>query len=276
MIASHWSGIPWSFTAHRGGIVSNNLIAIKAKDASFARYISEVSRTMMAEVGADTSPERGTVIHMGVALPADRPSLRVERPPFVAVCPGTLRPVKGHEHLLHALAILKREGIACTIRIAGDGPIREKLERMAEDLRLGPMAEFLGHVPHDEILRWYGDGLIDAVVLPSVDLGHRLHEGIPVSLMEAMAYGIPVISTTTGGIPELLHDGAGILVPPRDPAALAGALRQLIAEPVLAKRIGELGWRRIEQEFNVEKVVTHLIARIRGIKAAEKKDRGSV
>ena len=82
---------------------------------------------------------------------------------------------------------------------------------------------FVGQVSHTQILEMYVANQVRAVVVPSIDLGNNLHEGIPVSLMEAMAHGVPVVSTTTGGIPELLADGAGILVPPENPQALADA-----------------------------------------------------
>jgi colanic acid/amylovoran biosynthesis glycosyltransferase len=262
MIASQWSGISWSFTAHRGDVFDNNLVSTKAAKASFVRYISEMTRSMMAELGADTSAGRGSVIHMGVALPASMPEEASHNRPFVALCPANLYPVKGHEHLLQALAILRRDGVKCTVHLAGEGGLRQKLMQMAQDLRLGPMVEFLGSVPHQQILDWYRTGRYDAVVLPSVDLGNHLHEGIPVALMEAMAYRIPVISTTTGGIPELLHDGAGILVPHGNPAALATAIGQLARHPALRAELGAAGRKRIEEQFCVQRVVAELIAKI--------------
>jgi glycosyltransferase involved in cell wall biosynthesis len=93
------------------------------------------------------------------------------------------------------------------------------------------------------------------VVLPS------LHEGIPVSLIEAMAYGVPVVSTFAGGTPELLERGAGLLVPPEDPLALADAIERLVRDPELRKQLGETGRRRVEDSFAVEKVVAELVRR---------------
>jgi len=110
-------------------------------------------------------------------------------------------------------------------------------------------------------MRIYEKGEVDVVVLPSTDLGDGVHEGIPVSLMEAMSYGIPVISTTTGGIPELLGSEAGLLVPERDPLALAEAIEHLARDPSLCRRLGESGRRKVREEFSVEKVVDELIRR---------------
>ena len=129
--------------------------------------------------------------------------------------------------------------------------------------------QFLGYRLHEEILGRYQEGAVDVVVLPSVDLGNHLHEGIPVSLMEAMAEGIPVVSTTTGGIGELLRDGAGLMVPPGDPAALAEALERLIRSPELRRQLGDAGRRRVSEEFSIERVVAQLATQIRAAGARE-------
>jgi len=124
------------------------------------------------------------------------------------------------------------------------------------------MVSFLGVVPHKELLSSYMDGETDVVVLPSVDLGGYAHEGIPVALMEAMACGLPVVSTSTGGIPELLGRGAGIMVPAADPQALAEALESLSLDPELRSQLGAKGRRRIEESFCVERTTHELIASI--------------
>jgi colanic acid/amylovoran biosynthesis glycosyltransferase len=262
LIAGEWSGIPWSLTAHRGDVASNNLLALKSVKASFIRYISEMTLKMAAELGADVAPERAVVIHMGVILPVPSDVASRDNTPPVLLCPADLYPVKGHEHLLRAMAILKQKGVACTLRLAGEGHLQETLQRLAQQLALGPMVEFLGRVPHDRLLDWYRRREIDLVILPSVDLGNHLHEGIPVSLMEAMAQGVAVVSTTTGGIPELLRDGAGVLVPPQDPAALAEAIERLIGDRESREQLAAAGRRRIEEQFSVEHAVTKLAARI--------------
>ena len=98
--------------------------------------------------------------------------------------------------------------------------------------------------------------------MPSIvtDAGEK--EGIPVSIIEAMSCRVPVVSTITGGIPELFEgvDDA-LLVPPRDPVALAGAIEKLVRDPGLRQRLVESGRRRVEQSFAVEQVVTELVER---------------
>jgi glycosyltransferase involved in cell wall biosynthesis len=265
MTASEVSGIPWSLTAHRGDIANNNLLATKVARASFVRYISESGRKMAESLGVRHPPGKAVVIHMGVRippLPADRPA--AHRTP-IALCPANLLPVKGHRYLLEAMAILKRRGTECCLHVAGTGDLEASLRRLAEELSLGDLVRFLGYRLNDEILQWYREGAVDMMVLPSVDLGRHLHEGVPVSLMEAMAHRIPVISTDTGGIPELLHGGAGILVPPQDPVALADAIERLVHSPDLRRQLGASGRRRIEEEFALGQTSSQLMKRIRAV-----------
>jgi glycosyltransferase involved in cell wall biosynthesis len=261
-IASEWSGIPWSFTAHRGDIVGDNLLAAKSRACAFARYISKSGLRMAEERGADVAPGRAVVIHMGVVVPPPRPAAPPAKEIPILLCPANLLQVKGHRYLLEAMRMLRDRGIACQLQIAGQGELRSSLEAMAHRLALEDRVSFRGYVPHNDILDEYRSGSIDIVVLPSVDLGDDLHEGIPVCLMEAMAHGLPVVSTTSGGIPELLHDGAGLLVPPQDSAALADALESLLCNPALRQTRGESGRRRVLDEFSVESVVSELTARL--------------
>jgi colanic acid/amylovoran biosynthesis glycosyltransferase len=262
MVASEVTGITWSLTLHRGDIADPNMLAMKIASAAFTRFISQSGVHMAEGPGNLGHAGRACVIHMGVALPA-QPSMRTtSKGPFIVLCPAHLYLVKGHEYLIQAMAILQEREMSCALRLAGEGRLRKELEHQVDTLGLGATISFLGQVPHERILEWYRDGQIDAVVLPSIDLGNNMQEGIPVALMEAMAHGIPVVSTETGGIPELLRDGAGIMVPPQDPEALADAIQQLIRDPALRVQLGIAGRRRVADHFAVERTVTELSARI--------------
>jgi colanic acid/amylovoran biosynthesis glycosyltransferase len=286
LVAGEISGIPWSCTAHRGDIAMNNLLRLKLAKAAFVRFISE-SGLRMAEklVGRPSPPaplpererglvdyaprpkrERGLVIHVGVEMPDGVARSAGGANPLQLLCPANLLPVKGHKYLLQAMALLKNRYVECTLLVAGRGELQDELEKMAADLSLGSMVRFLGQVPHDEILAMYRDGKIGMVVLPSVDLGDNLHEGIPVALVEAMAYGIPVVATETGGIPELLGGGAGMMVPPKDAPALAGALEALVRDPAMRERLARAGRTRAREGWALEKVVEQKILQIENCK----------
>jgi glycosyltransferase involved in cell wall biosynthesis len=179
----------------------------------------------------------------------------------VVLCPAQLVPVKGHRHLLDAAARLAARGIAFELWLAGDGPEAAALARRIGLLGLGDRVRRLGVVPHAELLRLYRERRVDCVVLPSLDLGGGLHEGISVALIEAMAYGVPAIATRTGGLPELLGGGAGVLVPAADADALADALERVLGSAPLRAELARAGRRRIEDEFDVAAITLELARR---------------
>ena len=259
MVASEITRIPWSCTVHRGDIAEDNLLAIKSKNAAFFRFISQSGVKLAQSHGVAADNPNIHIIHMGVVLP---PAEQVFTPTKNAVrllCPANLLPVKGHRYLFEAIRSLKQRGVECQLDVAGSGPMSAELRATVNTLDIGDRTRFAGVVPHDQLLKLYRDGKVDVVVLPSVDLGDGLHEGIPVCLIEAMAYGVPVVSTSTGGIAELLHDGAGILVPPKDSAALADAIERLLGDENLRKQLSEAGRRRVEAEYGVENVIFKLL-----------------
>lgn len=249
MIASLVADVPWSLTTHRWDIVENNLLCEKSRSAQFVRFIS---RSGVKLAGGNLSEHaKVEVIHLGVPHRAAAEPRAVGQE-FTLLCAANLIEVKGHRHLLEAMAQLLRDGVKSKLLIAGRGELREALERQVAALGIEESVHFLGVVPHEKLLEKYAGGEIAAVVLPSVDLGSGHHEGIPVSLMEAMSFGIPVVSTSTGGIPELLGDDSGLLVPPADSRALARALSKLAADPHMASEIGLRGRHRVMKEFSAE------------------------
>lgn len=255
MVASEVSGVPWSFTAHRWDIVENNLLSRKARHASFVRFISRSGLHLARERGLSTDVP-AQIIPMGAVL-ADTPEVTLpQRASLRVLCPANLVPVKGHRHLIEAVRLLGQENVE--VWLVGHGELEQELRRQVEALALMAKVRFLGQLPHEELLKLYQRGEVDVVVLPSVDLGGGLHEGIPVSLMEAMAHGIPVISTQTGGIPELLGEGAGRLVPPGDPVALASVLNELLENVELRQTLGRAGRIRVESQFSIQAVVDEL------------------
>jgi colanic acid/amylovoran biosynthesis glycosyltransferase len=253
MAAADISGVSWSCTAHRGDIIDNNLLELKARRASFFRIISEDGVQLATEICGRPLQGNLVMLHLGVEMPAaihERPPL--QSPP-VLLCPAHLIERKGQQYLIEAIALLRRRGRKLRLQLAGEGNMRKPLQALIARLELEDSVTFLGQVEHDRLLRFYETGAVDMVVLPT------LHEGIPVCLIEAMAYGIPVISTPTGGIPELLRDEAGILVPTKDPAVLADAIERLLGDSSLQRRLSEAGRRRVETEYGVKNVVSELL-----------------
>lgn len=156
---------------------------------------------------------------------------------------------RGHEELLKAAALITRAEPAAKLLVVGDGPLRGSLEAQARSLGLNGGVRFLGAVPQAARLLPH----FDVFVLSSV------WEGMSNGLLEAMAAGRPVVATRVGGNPEVVVDGeSGLLVPPKDPQALADAVLRLLRDRELARRLGEAARRRIESEFTLERMVQRL------------------
>jgi glycosyltransferase involved in cell wall biosynthesis len=173
----------------------------------------------------------------------------------VLICPARFVPVKAHGDLLEAAARLAARGIAYELWLAGDGPERAAIERRIGERGLSDRVRLLGTVPHAALLGMYRDGRADCVVLSS----H--YEGLSVALVEAMAHGVPVIATGVGGVPELLEDGAGLLVPPSDADALTEALERVIGSSTLRAELAHAGRRRVEAAFEVHAIARELAQR---------------
>ena len=152
---------------------------------------------------------------------------------------------KGLEYLLEAAALVPETIFV----LAGAGPERPALEAQTRALGLNNRVVFLGY--RDDV-----DNLLascDLFVLPS------LFEGLPLSVLEAMAAGKPVVATAIGGTDETIIDGeTGLLVPPADPAALANAIRRLLADPILSRRLGTAGRARVHQQFSAQNMVRRI------------------
>ena len=263
MGASTMSGIPWSFTAHRYDVFLNNLLTEKLRSARFGRFIAREMAAVARPLVAPDAFERAVVVHMGVALPAAPDGMPPRTTP-VLLCPARLTPIKGHGDLLEAAARLVARGIMFELWLAGEGPERAAIERRIGERGLSDRVRLLGTVPHAELLGMYRDRRADCVVLPS------LHEGLSVALVEAMAYGVPVIATEVGGVPELLENGAGVLVPPSDAGALTEALARVLGSSTLRAELAHAGRRRVEAEFEVGAIARELVRRFDGAAGVER------
>ncbi len=251
-LAARVAGIPWSATGHRWDIYENNALAAKLPSARFVRAISERGRRdLLATPGCGAANVR--VVHVGVDVPAAPPAERgaAQDRPFALLCAANLVPEKGHADLLDALAELRDRGVAVHCTLAGDGVLRAELEAAVRALDLAGVVAFRGHVPHAALLAELRAGAYDAMVLTSLEQPGGLMEGIPVALMEAMAVGLPVIATASGSIGELVDDGCGRLVEPRNVTAIAGAIAELAAEPALRAELARAAYAKVRAEFDV-------------------------
>ena len=253
--------VPWSLTAHRWDIILNNLLKVKVASASFVRVISNSSKNLILERIPGINPNRISVLHLGIRVPAEaspRNFVGGEDKIFIIGVPAFLTTVKGHVYLIDAVKKLTQEGFAVRLELYGSGYLEPSLRAKVRDLGLQEIIRFNGLVSHSHMMEIYSDHQVHCVVLPSIKVREGVHEGIPVSLMEAMSYCIPVISTNTGGIPELLDFEAGIIVNEKSADALKQAIIALATNHRLYKDIAMNGYRKVSDSFNVRQTVKAL------------------
>ncbi len=201
--------------------------------------------------------EKFAVIRLGIELEqrvatdenARRETRRVFGVPedaFVVGWIGRMTAVKNTDDVLLALRALHDRGVDGYLLMVGDGPDRDRVERRAHELALTRRCLFLGY--QEEVARFYA--VLDAMLLPS------LNEGTPVSAIEALAAGRPVVATRVGGVPDVVDDTEdGFLVEPGAPDALADRLERLAREPELRAQMGERGRSRVIDRYAVSRLV---------------------
>ncbi|MEM0478189.1 MAG: glycosyltransferase family 4 protein [Candidatus Caldarchaeum sp.] len=164
---------------------------------------------------------------------------------FMVLTVCRLVPEKGVQTLLESLALLRREVPRVLAVVVGAGPYGRRLEELAAELGVSSLVRFAGYIPNQELNRFYSAA--DCFVLSS------LEESFGYVLLEAMLYGLPVVSTETWGPSEIVVRGeTGLLFKPGDAAGLADALMQVYRDPVRSKAMGEAGRRRVLEKYTGE------------------------
>ena len=255
--------ISFSFTAHANDIFAPRDFQIGLdKLVNAARLI--VAETDYAErFLRERFPDSANRIHRiynGLDLtPFKRADFSSTPPLIVAV--GRLIAKKGFVDLLRACRLLMERGKSFRCEIIGEGPLEQELREEIAQLDLQDRVELPGAKPQHEIREHLAAAT--AFVLPSVIDPDGGMDNLPTVIMEAMAAGLPVVSTSISGIPEMvIENETGFLVPPGDVAALAGAIERLIDDIGLAGRFGERGFQRAGELFSIEKNVRSLLALI--------------
>lgn len=267
MMCRAMGGPPYSFTAHGPDEFFepiHNSLGLKVANAAFVACISHFCRSQVMIFSEPEHWDRLGIVHCGVhperygrTEPGLGPEPEPERAPGAMhlVYVARLTPLKGGRPLIAAMAALRESHPNIRLTVVGDGPDRAHLEAAARPL--GDAVRFAGYLSQDEVAEVLADA--DAFCLPS------FAEGVPVSLMEAMAAGLPVIASRITGIPELIEDGAsGLLIPASDTRALTRAIARLADDPDLRRRMGDAGRAQVRAEFDVRGEARRLAALFRG------------
>ena len=243
----------WSFTMHGPTefyAVERFNLSRKLMAADGVVCISDFCRSQLMLLCPPGEWDKLVVVHCGADLERYRyrPAPPSGERDLAVICVGRLVPRKGQAILLEAVSRL--EGTP-TVTLVGSGPGEGGLEELAAELKLSGRVTFAGARSQDDLPALLADH--DVFCLASFS------EGVPVVLMEAMATGLPVVSTPIAGVPELITDGhSGLLVPPGRADRLAEALAALQADPQVRERLGRAGREVVEQDFDAEKCAAEL------------------
>jgi len=229
----------------------------KRVSRSLARIIT-VSKSAKEDISRDFNipTQKFSVVPNGIDTKLFYPIAEIEREKNrVIVTNSADTPLKGLFFLFQAVAELaKIQDIHVTV--VGEPKKDGDIVKLVAELGIGPRINFTGRIDGQEFVRQYARATI--AVIPSV------YEGFGLPVGEAMACGVPVISTTGGALPEVVGD-AGVLVPPADSAALAGAIRELLGNPKKAKKLGLAGYRRVQEHFTWERAAEKTVAAYREV-----------
>ncbi len=229
-----------------------------ATRAAHVTAVSEKMRRDLLALGFDDA--RLSVVRMGMDIDAFRfvPRTSVPTAPRLLMV-GRMVEKKGYAVALDAIARLRAQGTPATLRLVGDGPLRRSLEAHAARLGLGEAVRFDGTATND-IVRGHLS-THDVLVVPSVTAANGDEEGLPNTVVEGLASGIPVVGSRHAGIPEAVLDGeTGLLVPERDAEALAAAVRRFVAEPALVARVSQNGRALAARDYSIAAMVARVEA----------------
>jgi glycosyltransferase involved in cell wall biosynthesis len=256
--AAHLLSLPFSFTGHAKDIYQEDqnpkgLLARKMNAAAFVVTCTDANRQHLQAISTRTPVHvmyHGLNADFARLLDTASPASLPDRLRIISV--GRLVEKKGFDVLVDAIALLTERGVDVTAAIAGeDGDHAATVRQHIAAARLDDRIEFLGTLSQAELFDQYRRSSLFALACRITDDGDR--DGIPNVLMEAMAAGLPVVSTAVSGIPELIDDDVnGLLVPSEDAEALADTIWRLAKDPALSRRLADAGASTIAERFDGE------------------------
>lgn len=266
--ASKLTGLRYSFSAHAKDIYlqDHEMLRLKLANAAFAVTCTEFNRRFLS--GFCENPSRVKRVYHGIDLEVFRPQPEIAekngRPVILSV--GRFVPKKGFPTLIQALHRLKQQGVPFRAYLVGGGPAKGQFRNLVQHLRLEDEIQILPQMKQEEVLQLYKQANVFALACEVQEDGDR--DGIPNVLVEAMALGVPVVSTNVSGIPELIENGGtGLLVPEKNPGAMAAAIERLLRQPEFASRLALAARAKIEREFNARANVEGIGALLRQVVA---------
>jgi glycosyltransferase involved in cell wall biosynthesis len=263
MVAASASRLPWSATAHRWDIYERNAFDVKEHSVAYVRAISaRGAKDLRARMPA----LRGRIAHLrlGIQIPPYPAKPARGGGSFRIVCPAALVAVKGHAVLFAALSQLRESGVPVHCTLYGTGPLQKELEAAVTTRGLQGSVEFGGFIAQHRLHDLYRAGSFNAVVMASRNEGEKMMEGVPSALLEAMAFGVPIVATNSGSVSEAFDERCGLLVAADDPSALAAALLNVYRNPEAARSRAERAYELVAKRHDVRAQMRDLAAALHG------------
>lgn len=255
MIISELIGIPFSFTTHAFDIFSNDvdytLLREKLEKARWVRCTYQYNKDFFLKLYNNIPQNKYHIIHLAVNTKRYEHVIKRTHENFNILSVSNLVEKKGIEFLVKACRILKGRGHKFIYTLIGDGPERERLDDMVNTFGLEDTIIMKGNLPNNDLVKHFE--ITDVFALPCIVAHNGDMDGIPTALMEAMAAGVPTISTRVSGIPELIQDmETGLLVNEKNEFELAEAIEKIMHNPSLAERLAKQGREKVRRDFNIE------------------------
>ncbi len=255
------TGVSFSVGTHAWDIFGQPPAAVRRhlEGAVFLTVCTEMGRRHLRELLPTWPEDRLLLVRHGLAS-GPEPTADAAGQMIVAI--GRLVYKKGFCDLVDACHILRHGGENFDCTIIGDGDLRRPLQAMVDQLELTDQVHLTGALPHAEAMAKLRQAAV--FVLPSIQAADGDRDGLPNVILEAMAAGLPVVSTTAGAAGEAVVDGkTGYLVPPGEPQTLADRLQQLLGQAERRRQMGAAGRRLLLEQFNPERTVAPLADRLR-------------
>ena len=262
MGAAHLLDVPFSISSYVDFEFpySHKLLTEKLARATFFRVVTQFCQTRLLEMHPEVDGDRVPVVYLGIDLNNWQDHSQAPKK-GVIVSAARIVEKKGLHLMPEALQQLQSQGIPFRWRVIGDGPERKRIQTLCEQHGISQHVEFLGARGNTEVREALMQA--DAAVLPCIVAEDKERDGIPIFFIEAMALGVPVITTPISGIPELLRDrDTGFLHATADVEALANTLATVLRDPVLAKAVGKRGREEVHRTLDVNASAEQLIAQI--------------
>ena len=267
MFSSILSGLPFSFFAHAKDIYTSDERQLKEK-IDMARFVVTCTRYnkrfLSSLAGKSTTPI--FCVYHGINLDYfnnSRPAIECT-PPYRLLTVARMTEKKGIDDIYHALVILKKQGIKFEHALIGEGDDRQKIENLISQLGLEKETRLLGTMTHEQVIHFYSDSDLFVLGCRIAENGDR--DGIPNVMAESMAMQLPVVATDVSGLPEFLEDGVtGLMVPQKNPEALAKAIQKALLDPGLRKTVTRTARQRIVNDFDNKKLIPQLASIYAGL-----------